>query len=234
MGTMRLPEVSRALEWQLVSTCKASQIAGNWAQQPPVPEEVSILSSTASPKRIAEFRAGRACARHVLARMAYENVSIGADEAGCPKWPTGLVGSITHTEDWAGAAVGRSSSIRAIGIDAESVSRMTRDLWRLVFLPDEMTRMLALPKEKQDAFAAVTFSAKESFYKAQYTLTGSQLEFTDVHITLVESGPLWGDFSVKPSFTGGQTLLTKGTLDGRFAVDYYIRQAPTKATIQNK
>ncbi len=199
-----------------MSICKASQIEGSFALQPPAPEEDAALSPAASLKRVSEFRAGRACARHALARMACQIESIEADEAGCPSWPRGLVGSITHTENWAAAAVGHSSYCQSIGIDAELIPRLTRSLWKLVFSPSELVRVLEFPEEKQNALAAIMFSAKESFYKAQYTLTRRKMEFTDVQINLVETDSLSGEFSVETRFSETDSRLSTRTLSGRF------------------
>jgi len=54
-----------------------------------------------------------------------------------PQWPEEIVGSITHTAGFSAAAVGQRSRFAGIGIDAERVGSVTRDVWDQVLLPDE-------------------------------------------------------------------------------------------------
>src|SRR5690348_13963037 len=83
-------------------------------------------------RRVA-FATGRACARRALARLEVTAFDLrnGLDRA--PRWPTGIVGSITHTGPAPGGycavVVGRSRELAALGVDAEQWSRLTPALW---------------------------------------------------------------------------------------------------------
>ena len=182
---------------------------------PVTPEECALLSSAASEKRQEEFRAGRACARHALLRLGGAQSYIGADSMGCPEWPAGVVGSITHTEGWAAAAIGKTAYFRAIGIDAEMVTRMTRDIWGMVFTREELTAISSFYPEIQPTIATILFSAKESFFKAQYPITKRLLEFTGIAITLNESR---GTFSVALRNCAQKELLGRTELRGNYTM----------------
>ena len=75
----------------------------------------------ASRKRQVEFLAGRHCAREALRVCAPElaEMPIGSGSHREPIWPPGIVGSITHTAQFASVAVASRSHARAIGIDCE-------------------------------------------------------------------------------------------------------------------
>src|SRR3984893_9355145 len=51
----------------------------------------------AVPKRIAEFAAGRACARAALAEFGVREFALRAAPDRQPLWPEGFIGSIAHT-----------------------------------------------------------------------------------------------------------------------------------------
>ena len=70
-------------------------------------------------KRQAEYLAGRLCAREALRRVTGQPgvPAVGADRA--PQWPLGVVGSITHGDNWAAALVAQREQWRALGLDVE-------------------------------------------------------------------------------------------------------------------
>src|SRR5208283_1858886 len=68
--------------------------------------ELPAALERATAKRVGEFLAGRFCARAAIEALAGAPVELlprGPD--GCPVWPPGLVGSISHTDRFATAAV---------------------------------------------------------------------------------------------------------------------------------
>lgn len=117
-------------------------------------------------KRRREFAFGRACARAALGA----DVAIGVGQGGAPIWPAGVTGSITHTDDYAAAAVVRAGHI---GIDVESLARIAEI--------ENLVERVALPSER-DVPVGVVFSAKESVYKCLYPTAGRFLEFQDVEL----------------------------------------------------
>ncbi|MGH3274922.1 MAG: 4'-phosphopantetheinyl transferase family protein, partial [Streptosporangiaceae bacterium] len=82
------------------------------------PEEQAVMARAVE-KRRREFTTARACARTALARLGQPPVAIVPGDRGEPRWPPGIVGSITHCAGYRAAAVGRAAEVLAIGLDAE-------------------------------------------------------------------------------------------------------------------
>ncbi len=142
------------------------------------PEEEALVKNSV-PKRRREFALGRACGHAVLEKLGHGNWAIGRSANGAPLWPPGIAGSITHTDGYAGALLGRSPQISRIGIDAERVGRVTRDLWPRLFDTSEQAYLASLDDAAQAVAATLFFSAKEACFKAW----GGTLVFEDIHIT---------------------------------------------------
>ncbi len=135
----------------------------------------------AASSRIEQYTAGRVCSRLALSRFgvaATTPIVRGEDRA--PIWPEGFVGSITHTDTWCAAAVGRKESLRSVGIDLEPAIPLKEALWRRVCTTGERERLRALPNS--GLMGKILFSAKESVYKCQYPLTSQFLGFHAVEV----------------------------------------------------
>lgn len=141
----------------------------------------------ASSKRRREFAAGRHLAALACQGLGQGRPALPPDRRGAPQWPAGAVGSITHCDSWAAAAVAESGVVLAIGIDVEPASPLPAGLDRLVFAPSEHRTLTvghswAIPDDR------VLFSVKEAIYKAWHPLTGMWLDFTDVLVDLRQDG----------------------------------------------
>jgi 4'-phosphopantetheinyl transferase EntD len=145
--------------------------------------EVSCVE-TAAPKRQRDFALGRFCAHEALAQMGLDEPAISIGENGAPVWPTGIVGSITHTDGYAAALVGSKEKFQAIGIDAERIGGVTEALMPRLFGTVERDWLMLLDAQKRGAALTIFFSAKESFYKAFGAQTASRLSFKDIHIEM--------------------------------------------------
>lgn len=156
------------------------------------------LVERAGPARARELAAGRLCARRAAAQLGVVDCAIGARPDRRPEWPERLTGSITHTDGFSAAAVGDRRRFRAIGIDAERIGRVSREIWDQVLVPDEVDWLQALPTSAQAAAAALVFSAKEAFYKCQYEVTQQWLEFRDVAVDFVARNLEPNSFEVRP------------------------------------
>ncbi len=143
----------------------------------------------AADARRREFATVRHCARAALRRIGVPAVPIlpGPDRA--PRWPAGVVGSMTHCHGYRAAAVGRSDVLRSIGIDAEPHAALPQDALELVLRDDEQARLLALAAVDPDVhWDRVLFCAKEAVFKAWFPLTRRWLDFADVSTTLDRDG----------------------------------------------
>ncbi len=153
-------------------------------QRSAVPPPASIQRSVA--KRQAEFLAGRLCARAALQRL--DNLdcvpAIGEDRA--PVWPRHISGSITHSSGHAAAIVGHKAQWRGLGMDLEHLLSLERAerLAGEILTADELLRMAALPREQIALLVTLTFSAKESLFKALYPIVQKRFYFE--HAEVVE------------------------------------------------
>jgi 4'-phosphopantetheinyl transferase EntD len=174
----------------------------------------------AVPKRRAEFAAGRWCARHALAELGIVDFTLLPNADRSPRWPPGVVGSITHTDGYCAAVVADARRFRAIGVDAEIVGRVTGETWPQLFTEPEDAQLAAAPPAERARVATIMFSAKEAFYKCQYVLTEAWVGFHDVWIDLapIDADANAGTFTVRSA--GHLPMLDAIVpLDGRFAVD---------------
>ncbi len=186
------------------------------AELAPLLAEEALQTGGMSPRRLAEFCAGRHCARQALRSLGVgtQPVLRGADRA--PLWPRGVTGSITHASagdaGWAAAAVAHSADVRALGLDAELDVPLDEDLLSIVLTPPERARLTQVTDAERALLGKLAFSAKEAFYKCQYTLTREILEFTDV---LVEVDLPASRFQATFLRAAG-TFAAGSHLDGRF------------------
>jgi 4'-phosphopantetheinyl transferase EntD len=148
-----------------------------------LPEERQFLSRAVA-KRIHEFAAGRVCARAALSKLGYASTALLMSADRAPLWPAGATGSITHTDTFCAAVVAPTRQIRALGLDAEPVRSVKPDLWRRICTPQELAMLQAQDEPSALAAATLIFSAKEAFYKCQYTLTQQWLGFADISVTI--------------------------------------------------
>jgi len=156
-------------------------------QRSAVPPPASIQRSVA--KRQAEFLAGRLCARAALQQLDGLDCvpAIGEDRA--PVWPAHISGSITHSTGHAAAIVAHKAQWRGLGMDLENLLTLERAerLAGEILTPGELQRMAAGPREQIAQWVTLTFSAKESLFKALYPIVQKRFYFE--HAELLE----WSD-----------------------------------------
>jgi 4'-phosphopantetheinyl transferase EntD len=116
-----------------------------------------------------------------------EDYPLRARENRTPAWPSGVSGSITHTNAYCAVVAAKRGACRSIGLDAEIIGRVTPDLWTHVCTARELDWLHTLPEAERSKCAALIFSAKEAFYKCQYDLTGEFLDFQDLQLDLAAS-----------------------------------------------
>ncbi|MBB3752223.1 4'-phosphopantetheinyl transferase EntD [Mycolicibacterium sp. BK634] len=183
----------------------------------PLAEEEPLIAKSVD-KRRNEFITVRHCARVALGQLGIAPVPILKGDKGEPCWPDGVVGSLTHTQGYRGAVVGRSTSVRSVGIDAEPHGVLPDGVLNAISLPVERHEIGALPGGLH--WDRILFCAKEATYKAWFPLTQRWLGFEDAHITFgVEESGLAGTFVSKilidPAARFGPPLTE---LSGRWSV----------------
>lgn len=105
-----------------------------------------------------------------------------------------MVGSITHSPDICAAALGRSESFAAIGLDIEPWQPLDVDLLAEICVPAEQEWLSLQPADQQLLLAKAIFSAKECAYKCQYSLSGRLYGFSGMSVVL---DPANGRFSAR-------------------------------------
>ena len=165
----------------------AAELRGRGDASRLMPEEARTVER-AVPKRIQEFAAGRQCARRALAELGRFDVPIPVGQDRQPVWPSGVVGSITHTAGLCAAVVAESSRLVALGVDTEIAGAVKPELWQTVCVADESAWISGLPPGERAAAVTLLFSAKEAFYKCQYPLLGERLSFDDLGVTVLAWG----------------------------------------------
>ena len=150
-----------------------------WEDEPGLEPDTGGLAGG----RVREFRIGRACARRALGQLGLPEVSVPAGTEREPIWPPGIVGSITHSEGYAAAAVARAADVLGLGIDVERHVALAPGVIRRVCTPGEQVWLDRAPDDGRH-WPVIVFSAKESIYKAWYPKTGRWLGFQDVELEL--------------------------------------------------
>jgi 4'-phosphopantetheinyl transferase EntD len=146
------------------------------------PEEEALLEG-AIDKRRREFSTGRMCARSALQQLGYPASAILRGSRGEPLWPEGVVGSITHCDDYRAAVVAHSGEIVTVGIDAEPHAPLPDGVFEQIVRAEELAVMPRLRSEEPALhWDRLLFSAKESVYKAWYPLAQCWLSFEQVSI----------------------------------------------------
>jgi 4'-phosphopantetheinyl transferase EntD len=163
----------------------------------------------AVPSRLGEFAAGRRAAREVLAAYGLRHAPVLRDANGAPRWPAGIVGSISHSGGIAAAIGSRVSAIAASwGLDIEKHQSLEESSWDQILTARELAALTGLPANVRGWAALAVFCAKESVYKCQYPLTGTFLEFGDVEIDFAAASPCFRATVLKPvSVYEGQLVL---------------------------
>jgi 4'-phosphopantetheinyl transferase EntD len=152
------------------------------------PTEAAVVAGAGAERR-REFATVRYCARKALGRIGVPAVPILPDADRAPRWPPGVVGSMTHCDGYRAAVVARSDDLRCVGIDAEPHDAMPADALGLVLRDDERARLRGPADARPDLhWDRILFCAKEAVFKAWFPLTRRWLDFTDVSTTVLIDG----------------------------------------------
>lgn len=124
-----------------------------------------------------------------------------------PDWPAGILGSITHCDGYAAAAVAWRGTVGALGIDAEPNRALPMSVLDLVVTPRERNE---LDRRGRDSICwdRMLFSIKESVYKAWSPLTNRWLDFQDVEVEIQADMT----FVAHVRDAGGHTAIARGSM----------------------
>ena len=176
-----LPQPLPGSVWRSTDFTPAHLLADDFARSA-IEMPASIQRSVA--KRQAEFLAGRLCARAALLHLdgTCATPAIGEDRA--PVWPAHIAGAITHSNGRAGAVVALKSVWQGLGIDLENLlsDERARRLVKEILTPGEQRRMAEGCDEDVALVVTLTFSIKESLFKALFPLVGQRFYFEHAEV----------------------------------------------------
>lgn len=143
-----------------------------------------VPGMSAVSKRQTEFLAGRLCAHEALRRVTGAPCIPAVNEDRSPNWPAGVVGSITHGAGWAATVVARREQWRGLGLDVEKQIPTTRAdrLVAEILTPRELEGYAALDETQRALRVTLTFSIKESLFKALYPLVNKRFYFQEAEL----------------------------------------------------
>ncbi len=178
---------------RVLAALNVAEVAGSELRRQPGPTRLLSASEAArlramSPRRAAEFARGRDCARMSLEALGLGCSVVEVGESREPVWPSGVLGSITHTAGYTAAISARGEDFvgKGIGIDAERLGALTSQHVPQVISTSEARWVSRQPSPL--AAATLCFSAKEAYFKAQFPTRGEWVEFHDLHVELVGKG----------------------------------------------
>ena len=133
-------------------------------------------------KRRAEFGTARVLARRALERLGFPPLPLVPAADRSPVWPTGVVGSITHTHGYCAVVLDGSPPAISVGIDIERLAALDQGTRARILTAAEQRWLEMQPSEARAKLATLIFSAKEAYYKCQYPVSRRLLDFRDVQI----------------------------------------------------
>lgn len=178
-----------------VAACDTS---GDPADAVPWQPEVAAIAG-ATEQRRREFATTRWCARRALVRLGLPEAAIPQGPAREPRWPAGVVGSLTHCAGYRAAALARAADFATVGIDAEPHRPCPPGVLRRVALERERHMLQRLAATGPHVcWDRLLFCAKEAVYKAWFPLTGRWLGFADAEVELLPGGTFVARLLVEP------------------------------------
>ncbi|MGJ7551395.1 4'-phosphopantetheinyl transferase family protein [Pseudomonas alloputida] len=173
--------LSRPLPGAVLVSCTfdPAHLAADDFQRAGIVPSASLQRSVA--KRQAEYLAGRVCARAALLRLDGRDYVPGTHQDRSPIWPAGIHGSITHGKGWAAAVVAADGACRSLGLDQEALldDERAERLMGEILTPAERERLV---RSQLGLTVTLTFSLKESLFKALYPLTRQRFYFEHAEV----------------------------------------------------
>lgn len=170
------------------------------------PEEAQHVAKAVD-KRRREYATVRHCARQAFAELGIPPAPLLNGERGAPRWPDGVVGSMTHCAGYRAAVVARKTDIHTVGIDAEPHGPLPDGVLSVISRDEEKVRLAELTAADDSVhWDRMLFCAKETVYKAWYPLTHKWLGFEEASITLAQDGTFEAKLLVPGPIIAGEQV----------------------------
>jgi 4'-phosphopantetheinyl transferase EntD len=168
------------------------------------PDEEALVQAATHPRRVAAFRAGRRCAALALADLGLPPAPVLRGPAGDPRWPPGVIGSVSHSGALAAAVVAPAGAAVAVGADLQVRRALRHRVLDRVVGDDEHRQLAAWPDPGVDELSV--FAAKEAVVKAWRAATGTGLPLRRTGLRLAPGGR----FTARPVLGGPAGLCLEG------------------------
>ncbi len=147
-----------------------------------------ILNSAGAVRK-AEYIAGRLCAQNALKDLGYnvQPFELPTNLDRTPKWPPGIIGSLSHGTGFAMAAVAiEGKKWRGLGVDSEPIflDEVTQEIKSRIGTAREFSKLKYLD---ENTCTTLLFSAKEAVYKCLFPILKTFLEFEDLKLIEVHN-----------------------------------------------
>lgn len=130
------------------------------------PAEQEVLPPGVSNRRRESFTLGRVAAHRAIAQLQTDaDAAVLVGPRGEPIFPSGVVGSISHSNDLALCLAGRSTELRCAGVDIQICRPLRIDIAPRICVGDELHWCSADPGNGAPRVLQL-FAAKEAIYKA--------------------------------------------------------------------
>lgn len=137
-------------------------------------------------KRQLSFLGGRLCAARALEALGVADTVVRRAENGLPLWPTGVLGTITHHDAAAYAAVAPASAYAALGMDSERLARRDAAEAIRTMCCTQAERVRWLGWCAAPLAETLIFSAKEAGYKAIHRFVKRFVSFAEFEVTALD------------------------------------------------
>lgn len=142
------------------------------------------------PKRQAEYFYGRYLAQLAMQRLGRPGADVAIGPAREPLWPAGLIGSISHSQQYAAAVAIPAGRRGGVGIDLEHIvcADAQQALLATAISPRELDYLQGLRLELPlNTLVTIVFSAKESLYKGAYATVRRFFDFSAAQLTVFDA-----------------------------------------------
>lgn len=129
-------------------------------------------------KRRQEFFAGRICAALAYKKLTGNDLlELHSNEDRSPRWPAGIVGSLSHVDKYVVAELSMTAS--GLGVDLAVLGSVGRELLTSISHKDDVKHVTEINSEH---LLTYIFSFKESLFKAVYPLVHEFFDFKEASV----------------------------------------------------
>lgn len=169
-------------------------------------------------KRRREYFYGRLCARAAIREIKPGfNGIIGTNEDRSPEWPSDIVGSISHCDDFAVCVCSSTNHSLAVGVDVEYImsEEVANNIASNLIRENELG-IESIADWSFEAKLTLAFSAKESLYKALSPLVRNFFGFESAELVSID--PNKNSFIVRLTMDLNMDWQKGMIFEGRFII----------------